>query len=155
MGMAFRAAGHGLKTLMIQFIKGSRRYGELDAAEKLSPLFQIMPMGKGFIRFDKGGPDAEDVEAVRNAWGLFLEKMASSEFQMIILDEVNYAVDFGLLPLEQLLRAIEEKPEGLHLVLTGRNARPEVLEKADLVTEMKEIKHPYKKGIKGQKGIEY
>lgn len=155
MGLAFRAAGHGMKTLMIQFIKGNRRYGELDAAERLSPDFQILPMGKGFIRFDKGGPDAADVEAVRAAWGLFLEKMHSGDFQMIILDEINYVVDYGLLPVEEILQALDEKPEGLHLVLTGRNARPEVVERADLVTEMKEIKHPFKRGIKAQKGIEY
>jgi cob(I)alamin adenosyltransferase len=154
MGMAFRAAGHGLKTLMIQFIKGSRRYGELDAAERLSPHFQIMPMGKGFI-FGKGGPNAADAEAIREAWGFFREKMSSGEFQMIILDEINYVIDYGLLPVEEVLRALEAKPEGLHLVLTGRNARAEVVEKADLVTEMKAIKHPYKNGILAQKGIEF
>lgn len=155
MGMALRAAGQGMKTLMIQFIKGGRRYGELDAAERLFPHFQIMTMGRGFIRFDHGGPDARDCEAVEAAWGLFLEKMRSGEFRMIILDEINNAVHNGLLPVEEVLRALDEKPDGLHLVLTGRNARSEVVERADLVTEMKEIKHPFKKGIRAQPGVEF
>jgi cob(I)alamin adenosyltransferase len=155
MGMAFRAAGHRLKVLMIQFIKGGRHYGELDSARKLSPYLQIVPMGKGFIRFDRKGPGEEDLRAIRHAWDSFLEKMSSGAFQMIILDEINYVVDYGLLPLNDLLDALEKKPPSLHLVLTGRNARPELIERADLVTEMKEVKHPFKKGIKGQKGIEF
>jgi cob(I)alamin adenosyltransferase len=155
MGMALRGVGHGLKTLMIQFIKGSWRYGELEGAKRLDPHFKIVPMGKGFIRFDRTGPDPEDVKAVREAWGFFREKMASGDFHMIILDEVNYVVDYGLLPVDDLLEAIKDKPEGLHLVLTGRNAHPKVIEMADLVTEMQEIKHPFQKGIKAQKGVEF
>jgi cob(I)alamin adenosyltransferase len=155
MGMAFRAAGHGLRTLMIQFIKGGRQYGELDAAERLSPYLRIVPMGRGFIRFDQKGPDEEDRKAIREAWDFFKEKMASGEFRMIILDEINYAIDYGLLPVEEVLDALEERPEGLHLVLTGRNARPEIMEAADLVTEMKEIKHPFQQGTRAQKGVEF
>ena len=155
MGMALRGVGHGLKTLMIQFIKGSWRYGELEGAKRLDPYFKIVPMGKGFIRFDRTGPDPEDVKAVREAWGFFRERMASGEFQMIILDEVNYVVDYGLLPVDDLIAAIKDKPESLHLVLTGRNAHPRVIEMADLVTEMQEIKHPFQKGIKAQKGVEF
>lgn len=154
-GMAFRAAGHGLRILMIQFIKGGRHYGELDSAEKLSPYLRIVPMGKGFIRFDREGPDEEDIKAIRQAWDFFLEKMASEEFQMIILDEINYVVDYGLLPVKDVLDALEKKPAGLHLVLTGRNAHPQLIERADLVTEMREIKHPFQKGIKAQKGVEF
>lgn len=155
MGMAFRAAGHGLRCLMIQFIKGSRHYGELSSAERLSPHFRIVPMGKGFIRFDRKGPDEEDLKAIRDAWEFFLEQMASGEFQMIILDEINYVIDYGLLPVDDLLNALERKPDGLHLVLTGRNAHPALIERADLVTEMREVKHSFKKGIKAQRGVEF
>lgn len=155
MGMGFRAAGHGLKVIMIQFIKGGRHYGELDAAGKLAPFFQIVPMGKGFIGFDQKEAFGEHIEAVRTAWDYFKERMASGEFQMIILDEINNAIDYGLLPVKEVLEAIENRPEGLHLVLTGRNAHPDVIEKADLVTEMKEIKHPFHKGVKAQKGVEF
>lgn len=155
MGMAFRAAGHGLRCLMIQFIKGSRHYGELSSAEKLAPFLRIVPMGKGFIRFDRKGPGEKDLKAIREAWDFFLEEMASGEFQMIILDEINYVVDYGLLPVVDLLSALEKKPAGLHLVLTGRNAHPSLVERADLVTEMREIKHPFRNGIKAQKGVEF
>ena len=155
MGMALRGAGHNLKTLMIQFIKGSWHYGELDAAKKLYPCFEIMPMGKGFINFDKEGPDSEDIRAVMEAWDFFKHKMASGEFNMIILDEINYVIDYNILPLEDVLQVLRSKPDGLHLVLTGRNANPEIIEMADLVTEMKDVKHPFAKGIKAQKGIEF
>ena len=155
MGMALRGAGHQLKTLMIQFIKGSWHYGELNAAKKLYPYFEIIPMGKGFITFDKEGPDSEDIRAVREAWDFFRLKMSSVEFNMIILDEINYVIDYNMLPLEDVLQVLRSKPDRLHLILTGRNAKPEIIEIADLVTEMKEVKHPFKKGIKAQKGIEF
>jgi len=155
MGMAFRAAGHGHKILMIQFIKGSRENGELHAVEKLSLCFRIVPMGRGFIRFDQKSPDEEDRKAVREAWKFSREMIDSREFQMIILDEINNAIDYGLLPVGEVLEALKKKPEGLHLVLTGRNACPEIMEAADLVTEMKEIKHPFHRGTRAQKGVEF
>jgi len=155
MGMAMRCTGHGLKCLMIQFIKGGWRYGELEAAKRLAPYFEIIPMGRGFIRVDQGGPDPEDLKAIREAWGLFMEKMSTGDFQMIILDEINNVIHMGLLGPETLLAAIEKKPPGMHLVLTGRNAHPQIIEAADLVTEMREVKHPFAAGIRAQKGIEY
>lgn len=155
MGMALRAAGHGLKCLMIQFIKGGWRYGELEAAKRLSPDFEIIPMGKGFIRPDKGGPAPEDLKAIEDAWSLFREKMAGQAHRMIILDEINNVIAMGLLPVEEVLAAVRNKPRDLHLVLTGRGAHPGIIEIADLVTEMREVKHPYAKGIQAQKGIEY
>jgi cob(I)alamin adenosyltransferase len=155
MGMALRAAGHGLRCLMIQFIKGGWRYGELEAAKRLSPHFEMIPMGKGFIRPDKGGPAPEDLKAIRDAWNLFREMMATQAYQMVILDEINNVVSMGLLPVEEVLAAIEAKPPELHLVLTGRDAHPKVIEIADLVTEMHEVKHPFAQGIRAQKGIEY
>lgn len=155
MGMALRSAGHHLKSLMIQFIKGSWHYGELDAAKKLYPYFEIMPMGKGFIRLDRVEPDPEDIKAAAEAWNIFKEKMNSDEFDIIILDEINYAIAYNLIDLGDLLEVLESKPVGLHLVLTGRNAHPKIIEMADLVTEMKEVKHPFQKGIKAIKGIEF
>jgi len=155
MGMALRAVGHGMRVLMIQFIKGGWRYGELEAAKKLDPDFDLIPMGRGFIRFDKGGPAPEDIRAVQEAWALFKERMASKRYGMIILDEINNVVDYGLLPVEEVLGAICAKPAELHLVLTGRNAHPRVVERADLVTEMKEVKHPFQQGMNAQKGVEF
>ena len=155
MGMALRAAGHNLKVLMIQFIKGTWPYGELESVKRLYPDFMIMPMGKGFIRFDREGPDPEDREAVIEAWNFFREKMESREFDMIVLDEINNVVNYNLLDVEEVLKVLRNRPSELHLVLTGRDAHPDVIGIADLVTEMKEIKHPFKDGIKAQKGIEF
>lgn len=155
MGTALRAAGHQIRSLMIQFIKGSWAYGELEAVKKLHPYFEIIPMGKGFIRFDQGGPKPEDFQAVKETWNFFLEQMHSGRYGLIILDEINYVIDYQLLPVKEVVEALKNKPAPLHLILTGRNAKPEIMDLADLVTEMKEIKHPYKKGIQAQKGIEF
>lgn len=155
MGTALRAAGHRLKSLMIQFIKGSWTYGELEAVKKLHPYFEIIPMGKGFIRFDQGGPKPEDIQAVKATWNYFLEQMQSGKYDLIILDEINYVIDYGLLPVADVVKVLKNKPPELHLILTGRNAKAEIMDLADLVTEMKELKHPYQKGIKARKGIEY
>lgn len=155
MGMALRAVGHNKKILMMQFIKGSWPYGELESVKKLYPNFEIIPMGKGFIHFNKDGPSSGDREAVSNAWKDFREKMESGTFDMIILDEINYVLSYNLLGVEEVLEALRNKPADLHLVLTGRDAHPEIVDIADLVTEMKEIKHPFQKGIKAQKGIEF
>ena len=155
MGMALRAVGHNFKVLMIQFIKGTWHYGELDAIKKLYPLFEIIPLGKGFVRRGDEEPGPEDTRIVEKAWNFCKEKITSGKYDMIILDEINYVIDYKLLPVEEVLNMLEEKPTNLHLVLTGRNAYPDIIEVADLVTEMKEIKHPFKKKIKAQKGIEF
>ena len=154
-GMAFRGAGHKLKSLIIQFIKGSWKYGELEAAKNMSQWLDIIPMGKGFIRLDKDGPDIDDEKAIAHAWDFFSEKMASKEYDMIILDEINYVISYDLIKVETLIKALKDKPENLHIVLTGRDVHPEIIKIADLVTEMKEIKHPFKNGIKAQKGVEF
>jgi len=155
MGMALRAGGHNFKTLMIQFIKGTWHYGELDAVKKLYPYFEIAPMGKGFVRFGKEKPNHEHILTVIEAWNFSKKKIELDEFDMIILDEINYVLDYNFLPVEDVLKTLKSKPDRLHLVLTGRNAHPMILEMADLVTEMKEVKHPFQKGIKAQKGIEF
>lgn len=154
LGMALRAWGQGMKVLVIQFIKGGWVYGELLASKRLEGL-QMLPMGEGFVR----GAGEEETLAHRAAAQKALEdarkEMVSGKWDMLILDEIIYAVGFKLLKEEDLLELISAKPPAMHLVMTGRKAPESLIEKADLVTEMKEIKHPYSLGIKAQKGVEY
>ena len=155
LGMAFRAWGQGMRILVLQFIKGGWRYGELKAAKALGERFEIRPLGEGFIR--DAGPEAmvEHKKAAAAAIAAATVEITSSQYDMVILDEINYAIGFGLVDLADVLNLIDTKPASMHLVLTGRNAPPQVVERAELVTEMKEIKHPYAKGIKAQKGVEF
>ncbi|SFM10534.1 cob(I)yrinic acid a,c-diamide adenosyltransferase [Pelosinus propionicus] len=155
LGLGLRAWGQGFKVLIIQFIKGSWKYGELKAAEALGSKFVMRQMGEGFVRNASEDAMAEHRHAAEEALAMARKEFESNQWDMIILDEINYAIKFGVLSLEAVLNLLEDKPSALHLVLTGRDVRPEIVEKADLVTEMKEIKHPYKKGIKAQKGIEF
>ena len=154
MGLALRSIGYDYKILMIQFIKGTWHYGELDAIKKLHPYFEIVPMGNGFVHFEKE-TNSEHRLAVIEAWNFFKEKMQSDEFDMIILNEINYAIDYHFISIEEVFKTLTLKPDELHLVLTGRNAHPMIIKKADLVTEMREIKHPFQKGLQAQKGIEF
>ena len=151
LGMAFRALGHGFSVLMVQFIKGSWKYGELESAKKFEK-FKLVPMGRGFVPTD-GSVDDEDRQAAAKALAYAREQMKA--YDMVILDEVNYAVTFGLLDETAVLTVIDEKPPATHLILTGRNAGQPVIDRADLVTEMREIKHPYQQGIKAQRGVEF
>ncbi len=158
LGLALRAVGQGFKVLMVQFIKGTWRYGELDAVEKLSPDFKILPMGAGFTNLGLRGhnePDPKDVRTASNAWSFSKEKIASDGYDMVILDEINNTIDYGLIPVDEVIETLKAKPKHMHVVLTGRNAHPKIIELADLVTEMKVIKHPFQKGIKAQKGVEF
>jgi cob(I)alamin adenosyltransferase len=154
LGLALRAVGQGLRVTMLQFIKGTWKYGELKAPQFL-PGFEIRPMGRGFVGLGDEKPTPEDVALARETFATGRQMVLSGEYDMVILDEVNYAVDKGLLDIGDVLHLIREKPNKVHLVLTGRNAAPEVIEAADLVTEMREIKHPYQAGIKAQRGIEF
>jgi cob(I)alamin adenosyltransferase len=154
LGLALRAVGQGLKVSMVQFIKGGWKYGELKAPEFL-PGFEILPMGRGFVGLGGKTPDPEDIALAAATFAAGREKVLSGLWNMVILDEINCAVDLGLIEVEQVLELIAEKPENVHLVMTGRGAKPEVIQAADLVTEMKEIKHPYHEGVKAQKGIEF
>ena len=155
LGMGMRAWGQGMKVLVLQFIKGNWKYGELQAAERMGADFVIRQMGEGFVK----GCTQEEMTIHQSAAEEALEaanvEMASGQWDMVILDEINYAIKFGLVSLETVLAILENKPSSLHIVLTGREAHAKIIERADLVTEMKEIKHPYKKGIKAQKGIEF
>jgi len=149
--MAFRALGHGYRVLMVQFIKGSWKYGELESAKRFEN-FELKPMGRGFVSTD-GSVEEEDRQAAKEALAYAEKKLATQD--MIILDEINYAIGFGLLTEAEVLQFIRKKPPHLHLILTGRNATKKIVEMADLVTEMCEIKHPYQKGIKAQRGVEF
>ncbi len=155
MGQALRAVGQGLKVLMLQFIKGTWDYGELEAVKRLGPEFMIKPLGKGFIRSKSKLDDKEALENINQSWQQAKNEIFSDKYDMVILDEINYVIDFDLLPVDEMLTLLDKKPERLHILLTGRNAHKKIIERADLVTEMVEIKHQYSKGIKAQKGIEY
>jgi cob(I)alamin adenosyltransferase len=153
LGLALRAVGRGLKVVMIQFMKGGGPYGEHLAAARLAPELTIIPTGReGWINRDN--PAREDIELAGAALVLAREKLVSEEYDIVILDEVNGAVGFGLIPVASVLELINARPSKVELVLTGRNADPQIIEAADLVTEMKEIKHYYKTGVPARIGIE-
>jgi cob(I)alamin adenosyltransferase len=156
LGTAFRAVGQGLRVLMVQFIKGSWHYGELDAAKMLGDdRMEIRPMGRGFVKVGGGDTDPEDVRLCEEAWEFGRAQMDSGRYDLIIFDEINYAISYGMLDVERVVAAFAGRPEGLHVICTGRNAHPKLMEAADLVTEMREVKHPYTKGILAQRGIDY
>jgi cob(I)alamin adenosyltransferase len=156
LGMGLRAVGQGLRVLMVQFIKGSWHYGELDAAKMLGEeRFKILPMGRGFVKIGAEKPDPEDVRLVEDAWRFATEEISSGRYDLVILDEINYAISYKMLAVEPVVETLKKKPEMMHVILTGRNAHPALLEMADLVTEMREVKHPYQKGILAQRGVEY
>lgn len=154
LGTAFRAAGQGLKIIIIQFIKGSWKYGELEAAKKFDNL-TITPMGKGFIKLGASEPEPSDCKLAEQTWKACEEAIVSGDFDLVVCDEVNYALSYKLLPVQRVIATLGKKPSHVHVILTGRDAPAEIIELADLVTEMKEIKHPYKKGISAQRGIEF
>lgn len=154
-GTGLRAYGQGLKVLMLQFIKGTWKYGELEAIRKLEPDFKIEPLGMGFIGVGGKPITAEERQNIRDSWERMKREVMSDKYDMIILDEINYVIGYGLLPVEEVLELLEKKPARLHLILTGRGAHAKIIEKADIVTEMREIKHHYAEGTEAQKGIEF
>jgi len=153
LGLALRAVGHRFKVLVIQFLKGGIAYGELRSAKKLAPYLTLVPMGREHF-VNKKDPHPKDLRWARKGWELAKHSVHSQKYQIVILDEINVAVEYGMVPLPELLALMKTKPENVELVLTGRWARPEVLRLADLVTEMKEKKHYYRKGIESRIGIE-
>src|SRR3974377_715286 len=133
LGTAFRAVGQGLKVLMVQFIKGSWHYGELDAAKMLGDdRFQILPMGRGFVKVGVEKPDPEDVRLVQEAWDFASAKMMSGEYDLVILDEINYAISYKMLDAKEVVEKLKQRPEMTHVILTGRNAHPLIVEVAYL-----------------------
>ena len=156
LGVALRAIGYGLRVCMVQFIKGEWHYGELNSIKKLEPDFELIVAGKGFIGIiDDDHAFEEHVSAARTALDIVEQKISLDTFDIIILDEINYAVHLGLLQLADVLKILQNRPKHLSLILTGNHACEEIIMLADLVTEMKEIKHPYKKGIKAKRGIDF
>jgi cob(I)alamin adenosyltransferase len=155
MGTALRAVGNGMKVLMLQFIKGSWHYGELDAAQAFGSNFILKQMGRGFVKIGGAETDPEDVRLVEAAWNEAKEAIYSGEWDMVILDEINYAISYKMLDPAVVAEALRNRPEMVHVILTGRNAHPLLVELADTVTEMREVKHSYQKGILAQRGIEY
>ena len=156
LGTALRAVGQGLRVLMVQFIKGSWHYGELEAARLLGEdRFKILPMGRGFVKVGAEKPDPQDVQRVEEAWRFAEANILAGQYDLVILDEINYAISYKMLDANIVAETLKKKPEMVHVILTGRNAHPSLVELADLVTEMREVKHPFHKGIMAQKGIEY
>ena len=150
-GLAIRAAGAGFKVYMAQFLKNGD-YSEIKALERFADLITIEQFGLG--RFVKGQPEPEDIEAARNGLETIKKIFSSGEHQMVILDEANVAAVCGLVSVDDLLSLIEQKPADVELILTGRGAVSQVIERADLVSEVKAVKHYYKKGVKARVGIE-
>ncbi len=156
MGMALRAVGHGLKVCVIEFMKGDMYAGEIDGFKRLAPEVEFNRMGKGFYGI-KSGPHAFGVHRAnaQEALSLAKEKLLSGSFHLIILDEINNALRLGLLDLEQVLDLLDSKPPLVHLVLTGRDAHPDVIGRAHTVTEMREVKHAFHDKLEPQKGVDY
>ncbi len=153
LGLALRAAGHGLRVYIVQFMKGWPHYGELVALRH-QPNITLTQFGRpDFV--DKQNPDPQDVELAQQALRHSLDVLLGGAYDVVILDEINVALDYGLVSLEQVLSLIESKPPYVELLLTGRNARPEILAQADLVTEMRQVKHPHATGLRARKGVEY
>ena len=155
MGTALRAVGNGMKVLMLQFLKGSWHYGELDAVQAFGPNFVLKQMGRGFVKIGGAEADSEDIRLVEEAWKEAREAIYSGDWDMVVLDEINYAIGYGMLDAQVVAEALRGRPEMVHVILTGRSAHPLLVELADTVTEMREVKHAYQKGILAQRGIEY
>jgi len=156
LGMALRAVGHNYKICMIQFIKGSWHYGEIDSSRRLEPEFELIAIGKGFVGILDDKHSKEEHKKIANeAIKICKEKIQSGKYNIVILDEVNYAINLGLIDVDVVLDLIKLKPPELNLVLTGNHVKTKIIEVADLVTEMKQVKHPFQLGIKAKKGIDF
>ena len=152
LGLGLRAAGAGLKVHMMQFMKG-RRYSELDAIENLAN-FTFSQHGRDeFV--SKKNPEQVDIDLAQEGFAKAKDMIINSKYDLLILDELNVVIDYNLVKLNDVIKLIEQKPEKLELVLTGRDAHPEIIKIADLVTEMLEIKHPYQQGVNARKGIDF
>src|SRR5262245_38863635 len=155
MGTALRAVGQGLRVLMLQFLKGSWHSGELDAVKAFGDNFVVKQMGRGFVKVGTAKPDPKDVRLVEEAWAEAERAIQSGEWDLVVLDEINYAISYGMLDPAKVVEFLKKKPDMLHVILTGRNAHPTIVELADTVTEMRQVKHAYEKGVMAQRGIEY
>ena len=155
LGTALRAVGNGMRVLVLQFLKGSWHYGELDAVHAFGEKFVMKQMGRGFVKVGGAETDPEDIRLVEEAWAEARAAIYSGDWDMVVLDEINYAIGYKMLDPAVVAEALRTRPENVHVILTGRNAHPLLVELADTVTEMREVKHAYQKGILAQLGIEY
>lgn len=156
LGMVLRACGHGMRSCIIQFMKGDLYAGEWDGIKKLGDSVELHHTGKGFCGIQGNPYPYEEHRAnAQDAIDLVHEKMASGDFDLLVLDEINNALHLKLVDLEQVLDLLDRKPPLLHLVLTGRNAHPQVIERADTVSEVREIKHAFRRDIEPQPGIDF
>ena len=152
LGLGLRAAGAGLKVHMMQFMKG-RRYSELDAIENI-PNFTFSQHGRDeFV--SKKNPEQVDIDLAQEGFTKAKDVILNSKYDLLILDELNVVIDYNLVKVNDVIKLIEQKPEKIELILTGRDAHPEIIKIADLVTEMLEIKHPYQQGVNARKGIDF
>ncbi len=153
MGLAMRCIGHGLKVGIVQFVKGVWHTGERDVLARFPDLCVVRAMGEGFT-WDTQDRE-RDLAAAARAWQAAKEMMADRSYRMVILDELNIVLRYGYLPMDDVLDVLKSKPRDLHVVVTGRNAGDELIEAADLVTEMTQVKHPFRSGVKAQAGVEF
>ena len=153
MGLAVRAIGNGMKVGIVQFVKGKWETGEREVLKHFPELCTITAMGEGFSWDTQDRK--RDITAARQAWDKAKEMMQDESYRMIILDELNIVLRYGNLPLAEVVETLQNKPHDLHVVVTGRNAKDELIEIADLVTDMSLVKHPFRAGIKAQVGIEF
>ena len=152
-GMALRMIGHGMKVSVIQFIKGAMDTGEQGVFEAFPELVEMRPMGDGFT-WDTQDRSA-DIASVRAAWETCKQRIMDPDWKMVICDELNIALRYDYLPLDEVVETLANKPDDTHVVITGRNAPERLIEVADLVTEMTLVKHPFRSGVKAQAGIEF
>jgi len=152
-GMVLRCLGHGMRVGIVQFVKGAWGTGERDVLARFPDLVTCRAMGEGFTWDTQDR--ARDIAAARAAWELATAMIADPSYRMVLLDELNIVLRYGYLPLDEVMAALTAKPRDLHVVVTGRNAPAELIEAADLVTEMTLVKHPFRAGVKAQPGIEF
>ena len=161
LGMVLRSLGHGWRVLVIQFFKGDWPvvFGELEMAKRLAPQLEVLQLGKGFVKhMGDAKPFDEHLAAAKEAVATARERITSGQYDLIVLDEIIYAIDYAgvqLVSLDEVLGLLDAKPPALHLVLTGRNAPQALIDRADLVTEMQEVKHPWQQKIPAQVGVDY
>jgi cob(I)alamin adenosyltransferase len=152
-GMVMRAVGHGMKTAVVQFVKGKRDTGERTVLDRFPDLVEVYAVGEGFTWETQDR--AADIAAAREAWEIAKARIADPEVKMVLLDELNIVLRYDYLPLDEVLETLKARPADCHVIVTGRNAADALIDAADLATEMTQVKHPFRDGVKAQAGIEF
>lgn len=153
LGEGLRACGHNFKVLIVQFMKGDIEYGEVKIAHKIANMTLKQFGLPTFVK--KGEPKEEDLKLAREGFQFAKDAIQNKKFDMVILDELNVAIDYGLLEIEPVIELLKNRPDGIEIIITGRYAPREILDIADLVSRIEEVKHPYQKGIQSRKGVEW